>query len=329
MFLDEAKISVVAGKGGDGAVAWRREKYVPKGGPFGGCGGQGGSIYLQVDVRYSSLDHLSFQKIFAAEKGAPGGTSNCTGRNGTDLYIYIPPGTLVKDPGTQAEFCDLMRPGETFLLAKGGRGGRGNASFKSAKRRSPNWATPGLSGESHEVLLQLKLIADIGLVGLPNAGKSTLLRALTGAKAKVGAYPFTTKYPNIGALTLPGGRQLLLADIPGIVKDAHKNRGLGLRFLRHIERTRLLFYLLDASSPAPLKDLEILRYELAQRQLDQRPYRILITKSDLADPAPLLEKLPGSVALSAASHPEESAERLAPLLEELAREREHFYASVA
>lgn len=284
MFIDRVIIELRAGKGGNGVVAWRREKYIPKGGPCGGDGGKGGSITLQADTQVYSLEGFRNRRILKAENGAAGGSNCRKGRNGKDLLLNIPCGTLVKDAKTGEILYDFTTDKELWLACRGGRGGRGNDSFKTATNRAPNISTPGLEGESKEIELELKLIADVGLVGFPNAGKSTLISALTQVRVKVAPYPFTTLQPNLGFIQFEDKR-IFIADIPGIIEGAHRNRGLGFEFLRHIERTKLLIFLLDASGidgRNPTDDFKVLRHELEEYnpELLTRPYLVVLNKID-------------------------------------------------
>lgn len=285
MFFDRVKVQLIAGKGGNGLVAWRREKYIPKGGPTGGNGGRGGSIILRADSQVVSLEGLRNRRILKAESGRSGGPNRQQGRQGTDLIIALPCGTLVKDSSNGEVLYDLTESGQEWRICEGGKGGRGNDSFKTPTHQAPNFSTPGREGETKEVELELKLIADVGLVGFPNAGKSTLIQALTQVPVKIAAYPFTTLQPNLGYLYFKGHRKLLLADIPGIIAGAHQNRGLGFEFLRHIERTKILLYVLDASGidgRDPISDYEVLRKELEAYDpvLLQRPSLVLLNKMD-------------------------------------------------
>ncbi|KAF3362826.1 GTPase Obg [Chlamydiales bacterium STE3] len=285
MFVDRVKVQLIAGKGGNGVVAWRREKYIPKGGPCGGNGGRGGSIILRSDVQIFSLDEYRNHRILKAENGRSGGPNRQQGRAGKDLIIKIPCGTLVKNIKTGEILHDFTQDGDELILCKGGRGGRGNDSFKTPTNRTPNTCTPGTSGESTEVELELKLIADVGLVGFPNAGKSTLISTLAHIRVKIAAYPFTTLQPNLGFFQLEDRSRIYIADIPGIIEGAHNNRGLGFEFLRHIERTKLLLFVLDSSGidgRTPLGDYQILRNELGafNSELLNRPSLILLNKID-------------------------------------------------
>lgn len=288
MFTDRVKVSLSAGKGGNGVVAWRREKYIPKGGPCGGNGGKGGSIIFQADAQLYSLEDYRNRRILKAENGNPGGSNNRQGRNGKDLVLKVPCGTIIKDVENGEVLKDLTIDGEKWEICKGGRGGKGNDTFKTPTNRAPNTCTPGLPGETAEVELELKLIADVGLVGFPNAGKSTLIKALTHVKVKIAPYPFTTLQPNLGFIQCEDYSRIFIADIPGIIKDAHLNRGLGLEFLRHIERTKLLIYVLDASGTdgrTPDEDYRILRQELESYnpELLERPFLVVLNKIDLEE----------------------------------------------
>lgn len=285
MFIDRIKIQLMAGKGGNGVVAWRREKYIPKGGPCGGNGGKGGSIILRSDVQIFSLDEYRNHRILKAENGRAGGPNCQQGRSGKDLVIKIPCGTLVKNAATGEVIHDFTVDGDELIICKGGRGGRGNDSFKSPTNRTPNICTPGTEGESTEVELELKLIADVGLVGFPNAGKSTLISTMAHIHVKIGAYPFTTLQPNLGFFQLEDLSRIYMADIPGIIEGAHQNKGLGFEFLRHIERTKLLLFVLDASGidgRTPLKDYKVLQSELKayNPELLERPNFVLLNKVD-------------------------------------------------
>lgn len=284
MFVDRIVLDFIAGKGGNGVVSWRREKFIPKGGPNGGNGGKGGSIYLVADAQIFSLDDFRNKRIIKAENGVQGGANLCQGRNGKDLYVKVPCGTLVKDESGEI-IADLTKDKETFLLCKGGKGGRGNESFKTPTNRAPNYCTPGKEGEVKSVELELKLIADVGLIGFPNAGKSTLISALTHIKVKIAAYPFTTLRPNLGFFTLDDYSRVFIADIPGIIEGAHLDRGLGLEFLKHIERTLLLIFVLDASGidgRNPLDDWKTLRKEIKSynKEILEKPFLVVLNKID-------------------------------------------------
>lgn len=282
MFVDRIQIRATAGKGGNGVIAWRREKYLPKGGPYGGGGGFGGDVVLEATENLYSLEDFRPYSHLKAESGRGGGTSLQQGRRGRSLVLKVPCGTRIIDAKTNALIDDLTVAGQKHTLCRGGRGGRGNASFATSRRRAPNICTEGKPGESCEVILELKIIADIGLVGLPNAGKSSLLAALTSAAPKVGAYPFTTLAPNLGEVIFEDYQRIRIADVPGIIHDASNNRGLGLEFLRHIERTKALIFVLDASDE-PMEALTLLRTELNNynKELLQKPSLILLNKCDI------------------------------------------------
>ncbi len=287
-FIDQAKIYVKAGDGGPGCISFRREKYVPKGGPDGGDGGRGGDVIIKADPRLNTLLTFQRNRRFKAKNGRPGMPKNMHGKNGADLVINVPPGTVVKDWRTGRVLADLVRPGETFLAAKGGLGGRGNARFVTATRQAPRHAQPGTPGEERELLLELKLIADVGLVGPPNAGKSTLLSAVSAARPKIADYPFTTISPNLGVVCLPGHRNIIVADIPGLIEGAHKGVGMGLDFLRHIERTKVLLYVIDAGTQdieQAQEDFRVTRRELQKygAELLKKPQAIALNKIDLLD----------------------------------------------
>lgn len=286
MFIDRIKIQCIAGKGGNGVIAWRREKYIPKGGPSGGNGGNGGSVILQADNNSSSLEWFANSRICKAKNGVQGAGGCKQGGNGENLVLKVPCGTLVKDAATGDLLYDLTTDGEKVVLCKGGKGGKGNFVFRSATNRAPNICTPGTPGEEKEVELELKLIADIGLVGFPNAGKSTLLSTIANRDVQIGAYPFTTLHPNIGVVRYPDKSRVLLADIPGIIAGASQNRGLGLEFLRHIERTKMLIFVIDVSGweqRQPIDDFAVLQKELREYDpsLLKRPFFIVLNKIDL------------------------------------------------
>lgn len=285
MFIDHVKVKLMAGKGGNGVVAWRREKYIPKGGPSGGNGGKGGSVIFEADVQLPSLDWFRHRRILKAENGVVGGSNNKQGRNGQDLILKVPCGTLIKDLKTNEVLHDFTVDGDKWTACKGGRGGRGNDSFKTPTNRAPNMCTEGAEGESLEVELELKLIADVGLVGFPNAGKSTLISAMAGLKVKIAPYPFTTLQPNLGFIQLDNYSRIYIADIPGIIEGANKNKGLGFEFLRHIERTKVLIFILDASGidgRNPSDDFNVLRSEIGayNPEMLERPYLVVLNKID-------------------------------------------------
>lgn len=286
MFTDRVKLELCAGRGGNGVVAWRREKYIPKGGPYGGDGGNGGSIILEADPQVYSLEAYRNHRILKAQNGGQGSSNNRKGRNGSDLTIKVPCGTLVKDKTTGEVLYDITEPKTTIKICQGGVGGKGNSRFKTPTNRAPNFCTPGKEGQTIEVELELKLIADVGLVGFPNAGKSTLLTQATNVSVKIAPYPFTTLRPNLGYCFRNEGSRILIADIPGIIAGAHQNRGLGLEFLRHIERTEILLFVLDASGfegRDPVEDFSVLRKEITlyNPSLLEKHFAILLNKVDV------------------------------------------------
>ncbi|MBK8166273.1 MAG: GTPase ObgE [bacterium] len=285
MFLDTATITITSGKGGDGCVSTRREKYVPRGGPDGGNGGRGGSVWLVADPQLGTLLDFRYRRRYEAQDGGKGGGNNCTGRDGEDVTIKVPCGTSVFDEQTGEQIGDLIEAGDRLLLAEGGKGGKGNWEFRSARNQTPMRATPGKPGLERLVRFELKLIADIGLVGEPNAGKSTLLSVLTAARPKVADYPFTTLVPNLGIVDLGDYASCTLADIPGLIEGASEGRGLGHEFLRHVERTRALLLLVDPSVAEPQAGLDMLRGELERYggHLAGLPFAVVVTKSDLLD----------------------------------------------
>src|SRR5437870_1402247 len=263
MFIDEAKIRVKAGGGGNGCVAFRREKYVPRGGPSGGDGGKGGDIYMESSERHNTLVHFRFNPEYKAQRGRHGEGANKTGREGEDIILKVPVGTILYDDDTGEKIHDFSDPDERIVVARGGRGGRGNARFATSTHRAPRQAEPGMPGEERRLELELRLIADAGLVGFPNAGKSTLLSRVSAARPKIADYPFTTTEPYLGVVGLPDGRSFVLADIPGLIEGAHQGAGLGHTFLRHIARTRVLVHLVDLGSERdPVADFQAVNNEL-------------------------------------------------------------------
>lgn len=283
MFVDLVKVSVTSGKGGDGAIAWRREKYVPAGGPAGGDGGNGGSVYFEATSDLHTLLDFQYRHKFQAVDGEKGRPKNQYGKAGDDLVIKVPCGTVIREAKSQVVLADLLEAGERFLAAKGGRGGRGNTKFASAQRKAPHFAEPGEMGIGLELLLELKLLADVGLVGLPNAGKSSFLAAATAARPKIADYPFTTLVPNLGVVRFPQGDGFVVADIPGLIAGAHQGVGLGHEFLRHIERNRLLLHLVDVASDDPVADFQIVEAELEAygMNLETKPRLVALNKADL------------------------------------------------
>jgi GTPase len=290
VFIDHAVIHIVAGTGGSGAEAFRREMGVPFGGPSGGDGGKGGSVILRADPQLSTLLDYRYQQHYRAERGQHGQGKNRTGRDGADLVLRVPLGTTISDADTGERLGELMEPGEELVVGRGGRGGRGNAAFATATRQAPRHWEPGEEGQERRIALELKLIADVGLVGQPNAGKSTLLAAISAATPKIADYPFTTLQPNLGVVPLSGLRTFVMADIPGIIEGAHEGKGLGLRFLRHIERTRTLAFLIPVDAADPQQEYDLLRAEVASHsaELARQEHCVVLTKIDLLPPeAPL------------------------------------------
>lgn len=284
MFIDSAKIYVRSGKGGDGVIHWRREKYIPKGGPDGGNGGKGGDIILRADKQLNTLLDFRYTKRFIAKNGNPGEGSNKEGRSAEPVIIKVPVGTLIRNAETGELLADLVHDGEQITIAKGGKGGKGNWVFRSATNQAPRICTPGEPGEEFTLELELKLLADIGLVGLPNAGKSTLISVISAARPKIAEYPFTTLVPNLGMVYFQEEKSFVVADIPGLIEGAHEGKGLGIQFLRHIERTKALVYLLDCTSDDIKRDFKILQTELKKfnSDLPKKKSLIVITKLDIA-----------------------------------------------
>jgi len=287
-FIDEAIITIQSGDGGSGCVSFRREKFIPRGGPDGGDGGKGGDVVLKTTLRKRTLQHFQFKRQFKAKNGSGGQGKQKTGKNGHDLIIEIPPGTLVSNSETEQILKDLTKPDETLIAAKGGRGGQGNRRFKTSKNRTPRFSQPGEPGETLTLKLDLKLLADVGIIGLPNAGKSTLISSISSANPKIGNYPFTTLSPNLGVVQTPWGEPFVVADIPGLIEGAHKGAGLGIKFLRHIERTRILVHLIDVLSidlDDPLKVYYTINNELAMYStgLAEKPQIVVLNKLDIPD----------------------------------------------
>ncbi len=285
MFIDQAVVEVQSGKGGDGVVHFRREKYVPRGGPDGGDGGRGGDVVLVVSPVLNTLAAFRHQLIYRAQDGGRGGTKNMTGKSSDDLLIKVPPGTIVFDNRTNQVLGDLVEPDQRLVVAVGGRGGKGNTRFANSRDQAPRHAEHGEPGETKELRLELKLIADIGIVGVPNAGKSTLLSSTTNARPKIASYPFTTLEPNLGVAELDDETVLVLADIPGLIEGAHMGIGLGHDFLRHIQRTRVLIHLLDGMADDPVLDYAQINTELAlfDPNLAKKPQIVAVTKMDLPE----------------------------------------------
>jgi GTPase len=304
MFVDEVDIHVAAGHGGRGAMSFRREKFVPRGGPNGGDGGHGGSVFITAHANLNTLLNYRFQREFSAGRGGHGEGSNRTGRKGSDIELAVPVGTVIyeKQGDDLVQIADLTAEGERLLLAKGGIGGRGNAQFATSTNRAPRRAEPGLPGEEKDVRLHLKLLADVGLVGFPNAGKSTLISRISAARPKIADYPFTTLTPNLGVVGLSGDRSFVVADVPGLIEGAHAGHGLGHRFLAHLERTKVLVHVIDVSSASgrePVEDFEVISRELALfpgrdasgEQLKDKPLLVAANKIDALDDPARLEAL--------------------------------------
>ena len=322
MFLDHAIIEVAAGRGGAGAVSFRRESYAPLGGPDGGDGGKGGDAIIRVDLQLSTLLDFRYRRQYGAEAGQAGQGQNRTGRSGEDLILRVPPGTSVRDADTGEVLGELLTAEDEVIAAHGGRGGKGNAFFATSTNQAPRHAQPGEEGTARRIELELKLIADVGFVGEPNAGKSTLLAAISRATPKVADYPFTTLVPNLGVVQLSDGRSFAAADIPGIIEGAHEGKGLGHEFLRHIERTRTLAILVPADSVDPQVEYELMRNELGSYSADlaAKPFCVVFSKADLLPegwPAPSVDapEAWGQFLISAVAR-----KGLDPLLEALWRE---------
>src|SRR5713226_6414549 len=285
MFIDEAKITVKAGDGGHGCIAFRREKFVPKGGPSGGDGGTGGSVWVEASRRLNTLYHLQFKREWNAGRGQHGMGSNCSGFNGDDVTIELPVGSVIRVKNSGELIAELLHDGERMLMAKGGRGGWGNQHFATPTRQAPRFAQDGSPGEERELFIELKLIADVGLIGLPNAGKSTLISVISAAKPKIADYPFTTLVPNLGVVTADNNETFVVADIPGLIEGAHEGHGLGDQFLRHVERCSLLVHLVDLSTDDhPDVDAAVVAHELQlhSRTLAEKPRIICGSKLDSA-----------------------------------------------
>src|SRR3954462_14672681 len=292
MFIDRVIVRVTAGNGGSGIVSFRREKFAPMGGPDGGDGGKGGDVIIRADNNLSTLLDYTYRDAWQAESGAHGSGSNKTGRSGDDIVLPVPPGTVVRNHDTGEVLAEVMENGDSFVVAHGGRGGKGNTWFATSIHRSPREWQPGEDGESIALELELKLIADVGLVGQPNAGKSTLLSVISAATPKIGDYPFTTLAPNLGVVQLSDSRTFVVADIPGIIEGAHEGKGLGLQCLRHIERTRVLAFLIPIDALDWQAEYDQLRNEVAQysSELAEKPHCVVFTKMDLlgeSEPAPI------------------------------------------
>jgi GTP-binding protein len=285
VFVDQVSIIVRSGSGGAGFISFRREKYVPKGGPDGGNGGKGGNVIIRADRQYHTLLDQRYKKTYLAENGAPGGTARRAGKWGEDITILVPCGTIVKDEATGRVLADLVAQGQMITVVHGGKGGRGNSEFTSPTMQTPRFAEPGIPGKERSLILELKLIADVGLIGLPNAGKSTLISVITAARPKIADYPFTTLEPNLGIVRYREYDTFTVADIPGLIDGAHLGKGLGTKFLRHIERTSVLAILIDCNDADYIDTFNVLRNELQQHatELAKKPYIIAISKIDTAD----------------------------------------------
>jgi len=306
MFVDEVEIHVTAGHGGRGAMSFRREKFIPRGGPNGGNGGPGGSVYLVALANLNTLLNYRFQKSFAAGNGAPGEGSNRTGKTGADIELFVPIGTIVYEKQNEefVKVADLAEEGMRVQIARGGLGGHGNAEYATSTNRAPRKTQPGLPGEEKDLRLHLKLLADVGLVGYPNAGKSTLISRISAARPKIADYPFTTLAPNLGVVGLSGERSFVVADVPGLIEGAHSGHGLGHRFLSHLERTKILVHLVDVSSMSgrdPVQDYEVIKRELelfpgrdaTGERLADKPVIVAANKIDALDEPERLERLRG------------------------------------
>lgn len=296
MFIDYVKIKIKAGNGGDGCIGFRRELYVANGGPNGGDGGKGGDVYLVVDTGINTLLDFRYNKIFNADNGSHGEGCNCTGKSGEDLYIKVPMGTIVKNLNSDKVIADLSKEGDKFLIAKGGKGGRGNQHFATSTRQAPRFAEQGIPGESIEISLELKSIADVGLIGFPNVGKSTLISVVSKARPKIANYHFTTLEPSLGVVKAKSGKTFVMADIPGIIEGASEGVGLGIKFLKHVERTRLLLHVIDISGTEgriPVEDYKIINEELKKysEKLSTRKQIIVGSKSDVIQNQEMVDEL--------------------------------------
>jgi GTP-binding protein len=308
MFIDRAVVRVTAGTGGSGASSFARFKYKPKGGPDGGDGGHGGHVFVRGDANLTTLLDYRYRTIWKADRGEHGKGTTKTGASAEDIYLPVPPGTIIREADSGELLGEILRAGDTVRVARGGRGGRGNARFATPTHQAPREWEPGEEGEDRQIELLLKLIADVGLVGEPNAGKSTLLSVVSAARPKIADYPFTTLEPNLGVASLSGHRTFVVADIPGIIEGAHEGKGLGLRFLQHVERTRVLAFLIPLDAADPQASYERLRNEVAQysEALARKPHVVVLTKRDLigpGDPLPALDapKAAGVLAVSSAA----------------------------
>ncbi|MEK7818898.1 MAG: GTPase ObgE [Bacteroidota bacterium] len=283
MFIDSAKIFVRSGKGGNGVIHWRREKFIPKGGPDGGDGGRGGDIIIEVNRQLTTLLDFRYKRRYVAKDGNPGEGSNCEGRSAKHTLIKVPCGTILRDALTKELIVDLTEDKQQFIILKGGRGGKGNTNFATSSNQAPRYCTPGEEGLEKNLELELKLLADVALVGFPNVGKSTLIASISAAKPKIANYPFTTLAPNLGMVYFKEHKSFVVADIPGLIEGAHEGKGLGIQFLRHIERTKVLAFMIESTSENPINDFEILQNELFtyNKDLLTRKKIIVFTKCDL------------------------------------------------
>ena len=322
-FIDQAIIFVKAGNGGNGAISFRREKYVPKGGPDGGNGGHGGNVIIRADKQLGTLLDFRYKRSYKAESGEHGRGKGQTGKTGVDIVLKVPCGTIVRESIQKKILADLLRDGDEIVVAERGRGGRGNSEFATSTNQAPRIAEPGTPGEECELLLELKLIADVGLVGFPNAGKSTLISVVSAAKPKIADYPFTTLTPNLGIVRYAEGKSFTLADMPGLIKGAHLGKGLGIQFLRHIERTRVLVFLIESISEDPNRDYESLLHELASYNaaLAKKPKIVALTKIDLFEESALkrLKRISFGKKIPVIRISSVSREGLQPLLDEMWR----------
>ncbi len=296
-FIDYIEIKVKGGHGGMGCVSFRREKHVPKGGPDGGDGGDGGSVILEVNPHLQTLQDIRYHSEYKAPGGDHGDSAKKKGADGDDVILQVPPGTVVKDKETGEVLADLQEEQESVVVAEGGGGGKGNVHFKTSTNQAPRKATPGYPGEERELTLELKLLADVGLVGYPNAGKSTLISRLSAAKPKIAEYPFTTLVPNLGVVKYGDFNSFVMADIPGLIQGAHQGKGLGDQFLRHIERTRILLFIIDVNSDDVLRDYQNLHHELEEYDplVAKKPRYLVISKMDTVTSPPVLDRIPGGI----------------------------------
>ena len=324
MFVDYAKIKIIAGKGGNGCISFRREKYIPKGGPDGGNGGRGGSIIFKVDPQLHTLQDVKYHKQYHAENGRDGSGARKTGRDGKDIIILVPPGTIFKFKGEKQTIADLVETGEEFISANGGQGGRGNSEFATSTHQTPTKAEPGRRGEEFTYEIELKVLADVGLVGLPNAGKSTLLSKLSSARPKIADYPFTTLHPHLGIVKYSNYQSFVMADIPGLIEGASKGKGLGIQFLKHIERTSILALLIECTDENPASTLETLLKEMAafSSEMMNKPRLVVMSKQDIFqnDHEELPTELSGEKVLSISSITGEGLDILMAELAEMMHE---------